>query len=197
MEHCRTALGRVYVRVGDALVTNHRTPLVEIFEDSSDEVNDFLIACCDHHRYQQYDPEQFVQDGDGTGVVRDRIPCAHHLSDIVDRSADDETDLPGVEPQDKNEYRIKDHGQRRQCGRGQDAERKLACPVRIWRKNRCYRQRGRCAADRRGAADKDAEAARHFQGPSRKIEMEGVAAVAAITKAAMGMPGDITEAGPI
>ncbi|MEO9826881.1 MAG: urea carboxylase-associated family protein [Paracoccaceae bacterium] len=53
MEHCRTALGRIYVRECDVLVTNRRRPLVEFVEDSSPGVHDILIACCDHHRYQQ------------------------------------------------------------------------------------------------------------------------------------------------
>lgn len=53
MEHCRTALGRVYVKKGDVLVTNRRRPLVEVVEDTSPGVHDILIACCDFHRYQQ------------------------------------------------------------------------------------------------------------------------------------------------
>ncbi len=53
MEHCRTALGRVYVRKGDSLVSNRRRPLVEIVEDTSPGVHDILIACCDLPRYQQ------------------------------------------------------------------------------------------------------------------------------------------------
>lgn len=53
MEHCRTALGRVYVREADSLVSNRRRALVEITKDTSPGVHDILIACCDHHRYQQ------------------------------------------------------------------------------------------------------------------------------------------------
>lgn len=53
MEHCRTALGRVYVRKGDTLVTNRRQALIAIEEDTSPGVHDILIACCDHQRYQQ------------------------------------------------------------------------------------------------------------------------------------------------
>jgi len=52
MEQCRTALGRVYVRVGDRLVTNLRRPLVEIVEDTSPGVHDIIIACCDMPRYR-------------------------------------------------------------------------------------------------------------------------------------------------
>ena len=53
MEHCRTALGRIYVREGDVLVTNRRRPLIEIVEDTSPGVHDILIACCDQPRYTQ------------------------------------------------------------------------------------------------------------------------------------------------
>lgn len=53
MEHCRTALSRIYVREGDVLVTNRRQPLVEIAEDTSPGVHDILMAACDHPRYQQ------------------------------------------------------------------------------------------------------------------------------------------------
>ena len=59
MEHCRTALGRVYVSVGDVLVTNCRRSLVEIVEDTSPGVHDILIACCDHHRYQQLGAQDY------------------------------------------------------------------------------------------------------------------------------------------
>ncbi len=52
MEHTRTALGKVYVRQGDTLVTNRRRPLIEIVEDTSPGVHDILIACCDQPRYE-------------------------------------------------------------------------------------------------------------------------------------------------
>ncbi len=53
MEHTRTALGRIYVRTGDVLVTNRRRPLIEIVEDTSPGVHDTVIACCDAQRYEQ------------------------------------------------------------------------------------------------------------------------------------------------
>ena len=53
MEHCRTALGRIYVKSGDKLVSNRRRGLIEITEDTSAGVHDILIAACDHTRYQQ------------------------------------------------------------------------------------------------------------------------------------------------
>ncbi|MEM8798036.1 MAG: urea carboxylase-associated family protein, partial [Pseudomonadota bacterium] len=51
MEHCRTSLGRIYVKEGDRLVTNRRRALIEISEDTSPGVHDILIASCDHPRY--------------------------------------------------------------------------------------------------------------------------------------------------
>ncbi len=59
MEHCRTALGTVYVRQGDLLVTNRRRPLIEFVEDTSDGVHDILIASCDHPRYVQLGAEGY------------------------------------------------------------------------------------------------------------------------------------------
>ncbi|MEM6421447.1 MAG: urea carboxylase-associated family protein, partial [Pseudomonadota bacterium] len=53
MEHCRTALGRIYFAVGDVLVTNRRRALLELVEDSSPGVHDTVIACCDAPRYEQ------------------------------------------------------------------------------------------------------------------------------------------------
>jgi uncharacterized protein YcgI (DUF1989 family) len=59
MEHTRTALGRVYVRKGDTLVSNLRRPMIEIVEDTSPGIHDILIACCDHARYQQLGAEDY------------------------------------------------------------------------------------------------------------------------------------------
>jgi len=51
MEHCRTALGRIYINEGDTLVTNRRRAIVTLEEDTSPGVHDTLIAACDHTRY--------------------------------------------------------------------------------------------------------------------------------------------------
>ena len=59
MEHCRTALGRVYVRQGDRLVTNRRRPLIEISQDTSRGVHDILIASCDHPRYVELGADEY------------------------------------------------------------------------------------------------------------------------------------------
>ena len=51
MEHTRTALHRITVRVGDSLVTNQRRPILTLVEDTSPGVHDTLIAACDRYRY--------------------------------------------------------------------------------------------------------------------------------------------------
>lgn len=53
MDHLHTSLSSIFPKVGDALVTNFRRPLMTIVEDTSPGVHDTLIACCDHQRYQQ------------------------------------------------------------------------------------------------------------------------------------------------
>ncbi|ETW92524.1 MAG: hypothetical protein ETSY1_43255 [Candidatus Entotheonella factor] len=52
MEHLRTALGRIAVHGGDALVTNRRRPILQLVEDTSPGVHDTLLAACDRYRYE-------------------------------------------------------------------------------------------------------------------------------------------------
>ena len=52
MEHMRTALGRIVVHVGDALVTTQRRPILRLVEDTSPGVHDTLLAACDRYRYE-------------------------------------------------------------------------------------------------------------------------------------------------
>ncbi len=51
MEHLRTHLNRITLKVGDALVTNHRRPILTLVEDTSPGIHDTLIAACDIYRY--------------------------------------------------------------------------------------------------------------------------------------------------
>ncbi|WP_425039782.1 DUF1989 domain-containing protein [Primorskyibacter sp. S187A] len=53
MAHVHTSLGSIFPKVGDALVTNLRKPLLEIIEDTSPGVHDTIVACCDHARYRE------------------------------------------------------------------------------------------------------------------------------------------------
>ena len=52
MEHMRTFLGRIIPKVGDALVTNHRRPILTLIEDTSPGIHDTLLAACDRYRYE-------------------------------------------------------------------------------------------------------------------------------------------------
>ena len=52
MEHTRAALLRTMPRVGDALVTNHRRPILTLVEDTSPGIHDTLLAACDRYRYE-------------------------------------------------------------------------------------------------------------------------------------------------
>ena len=59
MAHCRTALLRIFPKVGDTLVSNKRTPMLTIVEDSSPGVHDTLMSCCDAHRYRLLGCEEY------------------------------------------------------------------------------------------------------------------------------------------
>lgn len=53
MAHMHTALGSIFPKPGDQLVSNLRRTLLTLLDDTSPGVHDTLIACCDHARYQQ------------------------------------------------------------------------------------------------------------------------------------------------
>jgi uncharacterized protein YcgI (DUF1989 family) len=52
MEHTRIAIGRIIPKVGDALVTNRRRPILTLVEDTSGGIHDTLVAACDRWRYE-------------------------------------------------------------------------------------------------------------------------------------------------
>ncbi len=51
MEHVRPWISRLTPRAGDALVTNHRRPILTLLEDTSPGIHDTTIAPCDIYRY--------------------------------------------------------------------------------------------------------------------------------------------------
>jgi uncharacterized protein YcgI (DUF1989 family) len=53
MEHTRTHLLRLVPKVGDALVTNRRRPILTLVEDTSPGIHDTVLAACDRYRYEQ------------------------------------------------------------------------------------------------------------------------------------------------
>jgi uncharacterized protein len=52
MEHTRVALGRLIPRVGDALYSSDRRPLMTLAADTSPGIHDTLMASCDVARYR-------------------------------------------------------------------------------------------------------------------------------------------------
>ena len=52
MEHSRAAMGHILPKVGDALVTNKRRPILTLVEDTSGGIHDTLLAACDRYRYE-------------------------------------------------------------------------------------------------------------------------------------------------
>jgi uncharacterized protein YcgI (DUF1989 family) len=50
-EHARAGLGRIAPKVGDALLTNRRRPILTLVEDTSPGVHDTVVAACDLFRY--------------------------------------------------------------------------------------------------------------------------------------------------
>ena len=51
MEHSRVAIGGVFPRPGDTMVTNKRRSILTLVEDTSPGIHDTLIAACDRWRY--------------------------------------------------------------------------------------------------------------------------------------------------
>jgi uncharacterized protein len=50
-EHTRVAIGKLFPRPGDAVLTNRRRPILHAAEDSSPGRHDMLYAACDPARY--------------------------------------------------------------------------------------------------------------------------------------------------
>jgi uncharacterized protein YcgI (DUF1989 family) len=54
MEHSRAGMQRMIPKPGDALLTNHRRPILTVLEDTSGGIHDTLMAACDIYRYQGF-----------------------------------------------------------------------------------------------------------------------------------------------
>jgi uncharacterized protein YcgI (DUF1989 family) len=52
MEHSRAGLQRLIPVVGDAMLSNHRRPILTLLEDTSGGIHDTLMAACDVFRYR-------------------------------------------------------------------------------------------------------------------------------------------------
>ncbi len=52
MEHSRPTLMGIMPKIGEAMRTNRRRPILTFLEDSSPGIHDTLIAACDRYRYE-------------------------------------------------------------------------------------------------------------------------------------------------
>ncbi len=50
-EHTRAYVSRLFPRVGEHFVTNHRRPILRLEEDRTPGIHDMLCAACDPERY--------------------------------------------------------------------------------------------------------------------------------------------------
>ena len=83
MEHSRVAIGGIFPKPGDTMVTGKRRPILTLVEDSSPGIHDTLIAACDRYRYEllgvpDHDncADIFTRRWPGSGFGRPRPP--HH-----------------------------------------------------------------------------------------------------------------------
>jgi uncharacterized protein YcgI (DUF1989 family) len=53
MEHTRATSHRLIPKPGDALLTNHRRPILTLLEDTAGGIHDTLMAACDRYRYEE------------------------------------------------------------------------------------------------------------------------------------------------
>ena len=53
MNHSHVAIDKLGPVPGDAMVTNHRRPILTLLEDTTPGVHDTLVAACDRWRYEQ------------------------------------------------------------------------------------------------------------------------------------------------
>ncbi|MBS0562512.1 MAG: urea carboxylase-associated family protein [Proteobacteria bacterium] len=53
MEHSRATHHHMIPKVGDAMLTNKRRPILTILEDTAGGIHDTLMAACDRYRYEE------------------------------------------------------------------------------------------------------------------------------------------------
>ena len=59
MEHSRATNHHLVPKVGDAMLTNHRRPILTLLEDTAGGVHDTLMAACDRYRYEELGHEGY------------------------------------------------------------------------------------------------------------------------------------------
>jgi uncharacterized protein YcgI (DUF1989 family) len=72
MEHTRASLNKIFVTVNDTFVTNQRSPILTITEDTTPGNHDTLMPACDVHRYaKQYGLKEY--HGNCTDNLREAL----------------------------------------------------------------------------------------------------------------------------
>lgn len=71
MEHTRAGLCRLIPLAGDALLSNHRRPILTLTDDTAGGIHDTLMAACDRYRFE------------GLGVVGPHDNCTDNLAQAL------------------------------------------------------------------------------------------------------------------
>ena len=82
VEHTRRTTGHLHPEPGDVLVSNRRTPMLRLEEDSFPGTHDTIVACCDRWLYRHYGAaeghanchDNFLSALAGIGIRPDRVP---------------------------------------------------------------------------------------------------------------------------
>jgi uncharacterized protein len=81
-EHTRAVVSRLFPRVGEHFVTNHRRPILTLVEDRSPGIHDMLCAACDPERYT------------GLGVEGWHASCQENLRRAMAELGFDRVEVP-------------------------------------------------------------------------------------------------------
>ncbi len=101
MEHSRLHLGRLVPRVGDALVSNRRRPLLTLVADTSGGRHDTLLAACDRWRYallgappgHRNCADNLAQALRAAGVAGSGTPAPFNLFECVDMDSSGKVEI--------------------------------------------------------------------------------------------------------
>lgn len=77
MEHSRAHILRIIPRVGDAMLSNRRRPMLTLIEDTAGGVHDTIIAACDRYRFEQLGCDGYHDN------CTDNLHAAMHQLDLA------------------------------------------------------------------------------------------------------------------